>query len=717
MDFSKLIKEMTLSDKLAQMSQLLGDYYVSDDYTKLMGLSYGFDVSEELAWNAGSILGITGAAKLKKVQEEYLKRSRHKIPLMFMHDVIHGFRTIFPSPLGLACSWDFNVVEEAASIAAKEASVSGLHVTFSPMADLVRDPRWGRVIESTGEDPYLNSLYAKAFVKGYQGENIKDEFKLAACVKHFAGYGASEAGRDYNTTDISNYSLRQFHLPAYYAAIEQGCKMVMTGFNSLNGIPCTGNKDLLKGILRDEWGFDGIVISDCTSVYELMMHGYAEDAKESCEKAINAAVDIEMLSTTYFENALKSIEEGKIKIEQIDEAVLRILKLKEELGLFENPYKDIDEQKEKEILLCKEHREAARKIAAKSIVLLKNKDKILPLSKMQKNIALIGPYAQSKELLDIWKCEGREEEVVSIYEGLKQKLDITVSSGCGINIGTAEEMDRAVNSAKESDIIILALGEHSDMSAEAGSRGYITLPKIQRELAEKIFELGKPVIVVLINGRPLELGEIAQKAHAIIEAWFPGTEGGNAIADILVGDEYPLGRLTMSFPVTIGQVPVYYNAFPTGRPKRKDSNPERFVSRYIDIPNAPLYPFGYGLTYTEFEYNNVSLSSKTLIKDSLINIKVNIKNIGERAGIETIQLYIQDMAGSIARPILELKGFKKVQLKPGEETEVQFEITEDMLKFNTYDNGFAAENGRFTAYIGKNAAELIKAEFELKAAN
>ncbi|HEY5583410.1 MAG TPA: glycoside hydrolase family 3 N-terminal domain-containing protein [Ruminiclostridium sp.] len=712
MDFSKLINTMTLPEKLAQMSQLLGDSYVPDDNAKLMGLSYGFDVNEELKWNIGSILGLHGAEKVKLVQKEYLKKSKHKIPLMFMQDVVHGFRTIFPSPLALACSWDPDIIEEVASISAKEASVSGLHVTFSPMVDLVRDPRWGRVIEATGEDPYLNCLYAKAFVKGYQGDNIKDEFKIAACVKHFAGYGASEAGRDYNTTEISKYSLEEYYLPAYHAAIEQGCKMVMTGFNSLNGVPCTGNKELLKHILRDKWGFNGIVISDCTSIHELVMHGFAEDAAEACLKAINAGVDIEMVSTTYFENGLKNIREDKIKLEQIDEAVLRILRLKEELGLFENPYKNGDEQKEKEILLCKEHREASRRIAVRSIVLLKNTENVLPISRRQKNIVLIGPYAESKELIDIWICDGKEEDVVHISQGLRQKLDFTVSRGCGIHEGTKEEMQKALKMAESSDFIILALGEHSNMSSEAGSRGYITLPEVQIALANKIFALGKPVVVVLINGRPLELGEIAEKADAILEAWFPGTEGGNAIADILVGDEYPSGRITMSFPVTIGQVPIYYNALPTGRPKGDDNNPERFVSRYRDIHNGPLYPFGYGLTYTDFDYSNFKLSSEILTPNSSITAKVNIKNIGKKFGTETVQMYIRDIAGSMSRPVLELKGYKKVDLAPREETQVEFNITEDMLKFNTLDNGFTAENGKFKIFIGKNAIDLQVGEFE-----
>ncbi|MDI6618179.1 MAG: glycoside hydrolase family 3 N-terminal domain-containing protein [Clostridiales bacterium] len=715
MDFTKLIDDMTLGEKLAQMTQLLGNYYVSDDYGKLMGLSYGFDVSEKMAWNIGSILGLTGAAKLKHVQDEYLKRSRHKIPLMFMQDVVHGFRTIFPSPLGLACTWDTGLIEEVASISAKEAAVSGIHVTFSPMVDLVRDPRWGRVIESTGEDPYLNCLYAKAFVKGYQGNSIRDKFKIAACVKHFAGYGACEAGREYNTTEISQYSLKEYYLPAYRAAVDAGCKMVMTAFNSLNGIPCTGNKKLLNNTLRDKWGFDGVIISDCTAIYELVPHGFAENSAEACAKAINAGIDIEMVSTTYYENGKANIESSKITMKQIDEAVLRILRLKEELGLFKNPYKDADEAKEKEILLCKKHREAARRAAARSLVLLKNSGNILPISKKQKNVALIGPYAESKELLDIWKCEGREDEVVSISEGLGQKLDFLTARGCGIREGTNEEMQHALEVAEKSDLIILALGEHPDMSAEAGSRGYLTLPRVQRQLASRIFETGKPVVIVLINGRPLELGEIAKKADAILEAWFPGTEGGNAIADILVGDIYPSGRLTMSFPFTIGQVPVYYNALPTGRPKGDDNNPERFVSRYRDIPNAPLYPFGYGLTYADFSYGKISLSSEIITPDSSITVKVNIKNTGGKSGTETVQMYIRDIAGSMSRPVLELKGFERITLKPGEEAPVQFKITEEMLKFNTLENGFAAEAGRFKVYIGKNSKDLQSAEFELKA--
>lgn len=714
MDFKKIISEMTLEEKLAQMTQLLGDYYVSDDYGKLMGLSYGFKTTEELAWNVGSILGLTGAAKLKLVQNEYLKRSKHKIPLMFMTDVIHGFRTIFPSPLAMACSWDPDLIEEASSISAKEAAVSGVHVTFSPMVDLVRDARWGRVIESTGEDPYLNSLYAKAFVKGYQGNNVRNKYKMIACVKHFAGYGASEAGRDYNTTEIGEYAFNEYYLPAYHAAVESGCRMVMTGFNSLNGVPCTGNKRLLKNILRNMWGFDGVVISDCTAVYELIKHGFAEDTAEACAKAVNAGVDIEMVSTTYYENGTDNIKNNKITMEQIDEAVMHILKLKEELGLFENPYKDADEEKERELLLCHEHRRAARRIAARSIVLLKNKDYILPISKEQKNVALIGPFADSRELLDIWKCEGREEEVISISEGLRQKLDFRVAKGCGIHEGTNEEMELALKIAEISDLIILALGEHPDMSGEAGSRAHITLPEVQRKLANRIFGMGKPVVVVLINGRPLELGEIAEKADAILEAWFPGTEGGNAIADILVGDEYPSARLTMSFPVAVGQIPIYYNSLPTGRPKENDANPERFVSRYRDIPNAPLYPFGYGLTYTEFQYGKIELSSNVMTQESSITAKINVRNIGKKSGTETVQMYIRDISGSMSRPLLELKGFRRITLEPNEEKQVEFTISEEMLRFNTMDNGFAAEKGKFIIFIGKNAMDLQQAEFELK---
>jgi beta-glucosidase len=714
MDFKKLLSEMTLPEKLAQMTQIRGANYISEGNTKLMGRSYVFDINEELAWNIGSILSLSGAKNVKWLQDEYLNKSKNKIPLMFMQDVIHGFRTIFPSPLAMACSWQPDLLEEAAAISAKEAAVAGLHVTFSPMADLVRDPRWGRVIEATGEDPYLNSLYARAFVKGYQGDDIKDKYRLASCVKHLAAYGASEAGRDYNTTDISKYSLEEFYLPAYQAAVEQGCKMVMTAFNSLNGVPCTGNKEIIQNILRDKWGFDGIVISDCTSVFELILHGFAEDVAEACEKAINAGVDIEMVSNTYFNNGLKKIEENKITMEQIDEMVMRILKLKEELGLFENPYKDADEEEEKQILLCEEHRAAARRITASSMVLLKNQGNILPISKAQKNVALIGPYAESKELLDLWKCEGRVEEVVSLAEGLKNRLDLKISEGCGIHEGTEEKMEEALKLAENSDLIILALGEHPLMSSEAGSRAYITLPEVQRELAKKVFELGKPVVVVLINGRPLELAEIAERADAILECWFPGTEGGNAMADILLGDEYPSGRLTMSFPVTVGQIPVYYNALPTGRPQKAPENPERFVSRYTDIPNAPLYPFGYGLTYTEFNYSEMQLSSQRLTPGTSITAKIKIKNIGDKFGTETVQLYIRDLAGSMSRPVLELKGFRKVTLQPGEETEVEFEITEQMLRFNTLENGFVSEAGKFKAFIGKNARDLQAVDFELK---
>lgn len=712
MDISKIIEDMTLPEKLAQMTQLLGDYYVSDYDSKLMGLSYGFDMDEKLVWNVGSVLGLMGAKECKHAQIEFLKRNRHQIPLMFMQDVIHGYRTIFPSVLGLACSWNPELIVETASIAAKEAAVSGVHVTFSPMADLVRDPRWGRVVESAGEDPYLNALYARAFVRGYQGDNVGEQFKLASCVKHFIGYGACEAGRDYNTTEIGEYSLRGQYLPAFKAAIEQDCKIVMTAFNALDGVPCTGNRRLLRETLREEMGFDGIIISDCTSVYELIPHGFAEHEAEACEKSLTAGVDIEMVSTTYYQNGEKNLKEDKITMKQIDAAVMRILMLKKELGLFQNPLKDIDEQREKELHLCSAHRTAARKAARESVVLLKNEGETLPLSTKYKKIALLGPYGDSKNLLDVWKCAGQEEEAVSIYEGLNQKQNVTAMKGCGIYDGTLEERQQAVALAKDSDIILLALGEHPEMSAEAGSRGHITLPEVQMKLAEELFALGKPVVVVLISGRPLELGIIAERASAILAAWFPGTEGGNAIAELLVGEESPLARLTMSFPVSVGQIPVYYNHLPTGRPKGAEENGERFVSRYIDLPNAPLYPFGYGLTYTEFQYGKIELSSNILDKSTGIIARISIKNIGKRSGVETVQLYLQDLAGSRSRPVLELKGFQRVCLEPAEERQLEFKITDEMVKFNTLENGFASENGRFKVYIGKNALEHEHAVFE-----
>lgn len=709
--FSKLISQMTIREKLSQMTQIMGDCFISEGYGKLMGLSYGFNIPEELAWNIGSVLGMGGAEKLRKVQDIYLEHNRNKIPLMFMCDIIHGYRTIFPSPLAMACTWQPELIEESARIAAKEASVSGVTVTFSPMADLVRDARWGRVIESTGEDPMLNSLYAAAFVRGYQGNNVGAPYHIASCAKHFAAYGAAEAGRDYNTTSIGKYDLEENYLPAYRAAVDAGCRLIMSAFNALNGVPCTGNKELFRNILRDQWGFDGTVITDCTALYELIPHGFCENAKEAAAVALDAGMEIEMVSTAFFEHGEDLIRSGQLDESLLDEAVEHILELKDELGLFENPYKDLDEEKEKQYHLCAEHRAVARKIATDSVVLLKNDHHLLPLSN-EKKIALIGPYADSQELLDIWKCEGREEECVSLYEGLKDRVHCTVCTGCGLRENTVD-LEAAKAAAASCDVVVLAVGEPPEMSAEAGSRAYLTLPSQQTALAKVILELGKPTVVVLFHGRPLELGDLADSADAILAAWLPGTEGGNALADLLLGESAPSGRLTMSFPYTVGQLPLYYNSLPTGRPKQGEQDSERFRSRYLDAPNTPRYPFGYGLTYTSFSYSPVTLSSDTMCSNETITASIHLQNTGSCTGTETVQLYLRDMGGSYSRPVRMLKDFRRVTLNPGEESCVAFQITIEMLKYHTRDQGFTWEPGGFQVFIGPDALTENMVSFQL----
>lgn len=704
-DFAGLLKEMSLEEKLLQLLQVAGELYMPGDSGKLMGISYGFEVDDFMAWNAGSVLGLEGAEASIRLQREHMKNSAHKIPLLFMHDVIHGYRTTFPSPLAMACSWQPGLLERAAEISAKEASAAGVHVTFSPMSDLARDARWGRAVEGYGEDPLLNALYSAAAVRGYQGENgnPREKHRLASCVKHFAGYGMAEAGRDYNTTEISEYSLREYHFPAYKAALDAGCRMVMTSFNALNGVPATGNSWLLGDILRKEWGFDGLVISDCTAVIELVMHGFAEDNDEAALKALTAGVDIEMVSTAFFRGASRLIEQGRLDKSVIDEAVMRVLQFKDWLGLFENPYKDADPDMEKALFLCGEHRSAARDIARSSMVLLKN-DGLLPLSKSRGKVAVVGNYAENKDIIDIWRVAGRPEDCVSIAEGLTGKLDFTALNGCG---------EESLRLAARSDLVILAVGESPDMSAEAGSRAYIGLPEEQERFAEQILDLGKPVAAVVFSGRPLALGALAEKANAILQAWFPGCEGGNAIADILLGECEPSGRLTMSFPVTAGQCPVYYNAFPTGRPVHSPADGERFRSRYIDAPIYPLYPFGHGLTYTSFSYSDVRLSEEELHPGGTITASIVLTNTGRRSGTETVQLYLRDMAGSMTRPLKELKSFARVTLEPGEERSVSFALTEETLRFNTMDQGFASEKGRFRVYIGENALTENAKEFTL----
>lgn len=712
----ELLKKMTLDEKIAQLQQLATHFFKgASEEGQITGPMAEMGLSEEDVKNAGSVLGASGAKLTKNIQEAHLKENRLGIPLLFMADIIHGFKTIFPVPLAIGSSWDLELAEKSAEIAAKEAFVSGVHVTFAPMVDLVRDPRWGRVVETTGEDPYLNSEFARAFVRGFQGKDLaKDKNRVAACVKHFAAYGAPEGGRDYNTVNMSERQMREMYLPAYKAAIEEGCEMVMTSFNTVDGIPSSGNRHLLRDILRDEWKFDGVIISDWGAVKELIPHGVAEDEKEAALKAIIAGVDIEMMTPCYVHHLKELVQEGKIKESLIDEAVLRILKLKNKLGLFEDPYRGADEQLEKEVILSKSHRKVARELAAKSCVLLKNEN-VLPLDS-NKTIALIGPFAQNADLLGPWSWQGSKDDVITLEMGMRTKINadsLFVAKGCDIQSGSPDELNEAKKAAEKADVIILALGESSDMSGEGGSRADIRVPEVQIHLLHELKKLNKPIITVLFNGRPLDLHGIIEESDAVLEAWYPGTEGGAAIADILFGDVNPSGKLTMSFPYSVGQIPVYYNCYNTGRPYSKEDPHNRYVSKYLDIPNEPLFPFGYGLSYTTFTYSGHRLSSDTMTPDTPITATVEVTNTGNVPGEEIVQLYIRDLTGEVVRPLKELKAFKKIYLEPNETKTITFTITEEQLRYYHENLEFTSDAGNFEIYIGPNSRDVKSLSFKL----
>ncbi len=711
-----LIDKMTLEEKIAQLVQLAAPFYEgADDEGQITGPMQAMGITDSMVASSGSILGYAGAAGAIAVQEAHLAKNPHGIPLLFMADIVHGFKTIFPVPLAIGCSWDTELAERSAEIAAREAAVSGIHVTFAPMVDLVRDPRWGRVMESTGEDPYLNSLFARAFVRGLQGDDLQAEAeRVAACVKHFAAYGASEAGRDYNTVDLSERQLREYYLPAYKAALDEGCEMVMTSFNTIDGIPASANEKLMRDLLREEWKFDGVLISDWGAVKELIPHGVAEDEREAAYRAIRAGVDIEMMTACYVHELPELVRGGQVDEALVDESVLRILQLKNKLGLFERPHRGANPEREAEVVFSREHREAAYELATKSTVLLKN-DGVLPI-RPEAKVALIGPFANSGDILGPWSWSGSTEDAVRLDGALAERLgagNLIVAEGCGIESGTEQQLREALEAAVQADVIVLALGEASEMSGEAGCRTDIRLPQAQLELVALIAELRKPTAAVLFNGRPLDLHGVYDKLGAVVEAWFPGSEGGAAVADILIGAVNPSARLSMSFPHSVGQVPVYYNHFNTGRPLGADDAQVRYVSQYLDAPNDPLLPFGFGLSYTTFEYGSLKLSSDKLTGDSRLTVSVDVTNTGERAGTETVQLYIRDIAGEVVRPVRELKGFVKLDLAPGEVGTAVFTLGEEQLRYHHADLSFKSDPGRFDVFVGRSSLDTQQGSFVL----
>ncbi|MEK8127654.1 glycoside hydrolase family 3 N-terminal domain-containing protein [Paenibacillus filicis] len=711
-----LLEKLTLEEKIGQLLQLAAPFFEGTGTDgQITGPMASMGITEDIVKHTGSVLGLSGAKETIAAQQAHMNKNRLGIPLLVMADIIHGYKTIFPVPLAIGCSWDMEAAERSAEIAAAEASAAGVHVTFSPMVDLVRDPRWGRVMETTGEDSYLNGQFARAFVRGYQGKDLKQDLtRLAACVKHFAAYGAGEGGRDYNTVDMSERQMREYYLPAYQAALDEGAELVMTAFNTVDGIPAAGNKRLMRDLLRQEWGFQGVVISDWGAVKEMIPHGIAADEAEAACKAMLAGVDIEMMTTCY-ENHLKElVESGEIEETMIDEAVLRILQLKQKLGLFDNPFRGADVDRERDVVMSAEHRQAAREIAAKSCVLLKN-DSVLPLNREQK-VAVIGPFAQNGDILGPWAWLGSKDEAVKLVDGLRSKTDasrILTAEGSGIETVTEEQLEEALRTARQADVIVLALGEHSDMSGEAGCRADIRLPQAQLELTARLKASGKPMVAVLFNGRPLDLHGVYEVADAVLEAWYPGTEGGAAVADLLYGDQSPSGRLTMSFPFAVGQVPVYYNHFNTGRPQGAPDAQVRYVSQYLDIPNEPLYPFGYGLGYTTFGYSGASISSGVMTVDQPLTVTVHITNTGSITGEEVVQLYVRDHAGEVVRPVKELKGFRKIKLQPGETQEVSFQLTEEQLRYHHADLAYTSDAGKFSVFVGANSRDVQELGFRL----
>lgn len=723
-DLKKLMDSLSLHEKIGQLVQLDGGFFGAEEVPT--GPCAEMGIEPWVAENAGSVLNVLGAEKVRDIQKRHMEHSR--IPLSFMADVVYGYITSYPIPLALACSWDVKLVEECAKNTAYEASADGAQVTFSPMVDVARDARWGRCMESPGEDPYLNSCYAQAMVEGFQNDFTPGK-SMASCVKHYAGYGAPEAGREYNTVDMSRWRLMQEYLLPYQAAVDAGCKMIMTSFNTVEGIPSTANQWLMQDILRKKWGFDGVVITDYSTIHELIAHGVAENDTDAAKLAMDAGVDIDMKSPCYPNHLEELLKQGLISQEQLDQAVWRILTLKNELGLFEDPYRGLHMVEQSERV---SYRQLARKAAQESMVLLQNKKDVLPIQSGEK-VALIGPYADTKELLGMWAVFAHRKYVVTLKTAFAERLDaehLRSTAGCELvddytplmNLGAGvhniledspeEELRRSIELAKWADVVIFAVGEHKLQSGESGSRTDISLPAIQQQWMEQILPYTKKSVVLLFNGRPLELTKLSTETDAILECWFPGTEGAHAIVDLLMGDVAPSGKLTTSFPYHVGQEPLYYAQFNTGRPARKNST-ERFVSRYLDCPNGALFPFGHGLSYHKVVYSGLRLSDTILHSGEVITVQVNVQNTGDTAGDEIVQLYIRDRVGSVVRPMQELKGFQRIRLEARECRTVTFEITEDMLKFYNATLEYTAEPGMFDVMVGSSSVDVLTAGFQL----
>ena len=699
-----LLAQMTLEEKLGQLQQLDGEGNGNFRPEHLDLIRKGL---------LGSTLNVRGAQRTNQVQRVAMTESRLKIPVLFGFDVIHGYRTIFPIPLAEAGSFDPSLAERSAAVAAQEANNVGLRWTFAPMVDIARDPRWGRITEGAGEDPFLGAAFARARVRGFQGNDYGAPDKVLACAKHWVAYGDAEGGRDYNTTDLSENTLREIYFPPFKAAVDAGVGTLMSSFNAINGVPASANRFTLTKVLREEWKFDGFVVSDYTSVKELINHGTAANEEDAAAAALNAGVDMEMVSRSYNAFGPKLLQQKRLSQATIDEAVRRILRIKFRLGLFDRPY--TDEAREPTALLRPESIRLAREGAGRSMVLLKNARETLPLNKNLGSIAVIGPLADDRRApLGWWAGDGKEENTVTPLAGIKAKVSaqtkVVYAKGCEVKGDSTAGFQEAVNLAKASDVAVVFVGELHEMVGEAASRSTLDLPGRQMELVQAIHATGKPTIVVLVNGRPLSIGWIVDNVPAILESWMGGTESGNAIADILFGDVNPGAKLPVTFPRSVGQVPMYYNYMNTGRPPEAEN---RYTSKYIDSPWTPLFPFGYGLSYTTFKISNLQLSAPRIGVSGKVTVSVEVENTGKRAGDEVVQLYIRDLVASMTRPVKELKGFQRVSLQPGEKRRVEFVLGHEHLGFWNREMRYVVEPGEFRVMVGSNSAEVIEAKFEV----
>jgi beta-glucosidase len=726
-----LLAKMTLEEKIGQLNLVAVGFDVT-------GPVVSQNVDENIRkGNVGGVFNTFTPVAARKLQEFAVNNTRLKIPLLFGYDVIHGHRTIFPIPLGLSTSWDMNAIERSARIAAEEASADGLNWVFSPMVDIARDPRWGRIAEGAGEDTWYGSRVAEAMVRGYQGDDLTAYNTVMACVKHLALYGAAEAGRDYNTVDMSLLRMYQEFLPPYKAAIDAGAGSVMTAFNEINGVPASANKWLLTELLREQWGFDGFVVTDYTAINELVPHGLGTEAEVGA-LALKAGSDMDMVGEVFLKHLGQAVTNGDVTEEEINTACRRILEAKYKLGLFEDPYRYTDDQRAKETIMKQEYIDAARDIARKSMVLLKNEKQTLPLKKSG-TIALIGPLATSqRDMIGNWSGAGDWKQAVSVEQGIKQVAgnSVKVVYAKGANITDDQQMNERLNAhggelqidkrtseqmiaeavkvARAADVVVAVVGESQGMTGEAASRADITLPGQQQALLKALKQTGKPLVLVLMNGRPLALQWEDENADAILETWFAGTQAGNAVADVLFGNYNPSGKLTATFPQVVGQVPIFYSYKNTGRPFGGEKL-DKYKSRYLDVPNEPLYPFGYGLSYTTFNYSQPQLSQNTMSPTETLEVKVDVRNTGNYDGEEVVQLYIQDMVGSVTRPVKELKNFQKIALKKGESRTVTFPVTIEDLKFYNTNLEYVYEPGDFKVYIGTNSRDVQEAAFTLQA--